>query len=107
MATGDVLELNVEMDWQGVTSEQVMVRAQARGQMSAINQQHSCNWITIVVSSDRIQWVDEMHTYFRHGLQAEHVSGLDLRDVTIPAPRADETAYSLTDTQFTAGSDVP
>lgn len=55
----------------------------------------------------RIQWVDEMHTYFRHGLQAEHVSGLDLRDVTIPAPRADETAYSLTDTQFTAGSDVP
>jgi TonB-dependent receptor len=61
LAAGDVLELNVEMDWQGVTGEQVMVTAQARGQMSAINQQRSSNRITNVVSSDRIQELPDVN----------------------------------------------
>jgi len=55
------LEVNFEMEWQGVLGEDVVVTAQARGQMSAINQQRSSNTITNIVSSDRIQELPDVN----------------------------------------------
>ena len=61
VVAGDDVELNFELTWQGVTSDIVTVTAQARGQMSAINQQRMSNRITNIVSSDRIQELPDVN----------------------------------------------
>jgi len=58
---GEDLELEVELEWEGVTGEVVTITAQARGQVSAINQQIASNTITNVVSKDRIEDVPDVN----------------------------------------------
>jgi TonB-dependent receptor len=48
-------EVSVKLDWVAVEGETVLVTAQARGQLSAINEQLSANEIKNVVSKDRIR----------------------------------------------------
>jgi TonB-dependent receptor len=55
------IEVNFEMEWQGVVGEDVIITAQARGQMAAINQQRTSNTITNIVSSDRIQELPDVN----------------------------------------------
>ena len=55
------LEVNFQMEWQGVVGDDVIVTAQARGQMAAINQQRTSNTITNIVSSDRIQELPDVN----------------------------------------------
>jgi len=55
------LEVNFQMEWQGVVGEDVIITAQARGQMAAINQQRTSNTITNIVSSDRIQELPDVN----------------------------------------------
>ncbi len=55
------LELNIELEWQGVVGEDLVITAQARGQMTAINQQRASNTITNIVSSDRIQELPDVN----------------------------------------------
>lgn len=59
VVAGKTLELKVELDYAAVEVEDVVVTAQARGQMGAINQQLSAKTIKNVVSSDRIQDVPD------------------------------------------------
>ena len=47
-----------------------------------------------------VKWMDEMHSNFAFGLQAEFVKGLDLRNVSIPAPREGEEPYSFVETEL-------
>ena len=51
---GKTQEVKVELDYAGVQGEEVIISAQASGQLSAINEQLSSNTIKNVVSSDRI-----------------------------------------------------
>jgi TonB-dependent receptor len=55
------MEVNFQMEWQGVVGEDVIITAQARGQMAAINQQRTSNTITNIVSSDRIQELPDVN----------------------------------------------
>lgn len=55
------LEIDVELEWEGVTGEVVTVTAQARGQISAINQQLASNTISNVVAKDRIQELPDVN----------------------------------------------
>ncbi len=55
------LVVNFQMEWQGVVGEDVIITAQARGQMAAINQQRTSNTITNIVSSDRIQELPDVN----------------------------------------------
>ncbi len=50
-----VLELNIKLDWIAVEGDVVLVTAQAKGQLSAINEQLSADEIKNVVSKDRIR----------------------------------------------------
>lgn len=52
--TGELTE-NFELTWRTVEGEEILITAQASGQMAAINQQLSSNTITNIVSADRIQ----------------------------------------------------
>jgi TonB-dependent receptor len=61
LTSGQVLTLNVELEWQGVVGQDVIVTAQARGQLSAINQQRTSNTISNIVSSDRIQEIPDVN----------------------------------------------
>jgi TonB-dependent receptor len=61
VVAGDLLQLNVEMEWIGVVGEDVVITAQARGQLNAINQQLSSNTISNIVSSDRIQEIPDVN----------------------------------------------
>jgi hypothetical protein len=58
---GKTIEVNVELDYAAFEVEDVVVTAQARGQMGAINQQLASNTIKNVVSSDRIQDVPDVN----------------------------------------------
>lgn len=53
--------INIELEWEGVTGEDVIITAQARGQVSAINQQLSSNTISNVVAKDRIQELPDVN----------------------------------------------
>lgn len=55
------LVVDVELVWKGVLGSDVVVTAQARGQMSAINQQLASNKITNVVSADRIRELPDVN----------------------------------------------
>lgn len=61
VVAGQTLTLNVELQWRGVVGEEVLITAQARGQLSAINQQLTSNTITNVVSSDRIRELPDVN----------------------------------------------
>ncbi|MFV1883240.1 MAG: TonB-dependent receptor [Balneola sp.] len=54
-------KLNVELEWQGVTGEEVTITAQARGQVAAINEQIKSNNIVNIVSKDRIEDVPDVN----------------------------------------------
>jgi TonB-dependent receptor len=53
------LELNIELEYLAFETDEVVVSAQALGQMGAINQQLSSNTIKNVVSADRIKDVPD------------------------------------------------
>lgn len=58
---GETLNLVLNLTWAGVEGQEVTVSAQARGQMSAINQQRASNRISNIVSSDRIQELPDVN----------------------------------------------
>jgi TonB-dependent receptor len=58
---GEHLVLNVQLEWSGVTLEEVVITAQARGQVGAINQQLTSNTITNIVSADRIRELPDVN----------------------------------------------
>jgi TonB-dependent receptor len=58
---GEQLELNVQLEWSGVTLDEVVITAQARGQVGAINQQLTSNTITNIVSADRIRELPDVN----------------------------------------------
>ena len=61
VAADKTLKINIEIEYVAVQGKEVVVTAQASGQMSAINQQLSSNTIKNVVSSDRIQDVPDVN----------------------------------------------
>jgi len=58
---GSDFNITIEMLPQSVEGEEVVVTAQARGQISAINEQRSSNTITNIVSKDRIEDVPDVN----------------------------------------------
>jgi TonB-dependent receptor len=56
---GEVLQQDIFMEPSTVTGEEVVITAQAHGQMEAINQQLSSNTISNVVSADRIKEIPD------------------------------------------------
>src|SRR4030042_652926 len=54
VAAGQNTKMNVEMDFDVVEGETVIITAQAEGQVAAVNQQLRSNTITNVVSAERI-----------------------------------------------------
>lgn len=58
---GETLKLNAEISAESVLGEEIIVTAQARGQMAAINQQRASSSITNIVSSDRIKEVPDVN----------------------------------------------
>ena len=58
---GKTSEVNIELDYAAIIGEEVIVSAQASGQMAAINEQLASNTIKNVVSSDRIQDVPDVN----------------------------------------------
>lgn len=61
VVAGKTLEVNVELDYAAVLGAEVVVTAQASGQMGAINQQLNSNTIKNVVSADRIKDVPDVN----------------------------------------------
>jgi TonB-dependent receptor len=61
VVAGETLEVKVELDYAGVQGEEVVISAQASGQLNAINEQLSSNTIKNVVSSDRIRDVPDVN----------------------------------------------
>lgn len=61
VVAGETLVVNVELDYAGVKSKEVVISAQISGQMAAINEQLASNTIKNVVSSDRIQDVPDVN----------------------------------------------
>ena len=61
VVAGETVKVKIELDYAAVTGEEVVVSAQASGQMSAINEQLASNTIKNVVSSDRIQDVPDVN----------------------------------------------
>lgn len=55
------IELNFELEYVVYEGEEIVITAQAKGQLAAINQQKASNTITNVVSSDRIQDVPDVN----------------------------------------------
>ncbi len=58
---GGMIEVDFELDWAGVEGEEILITAQASGQMGAINQQLSSNTITNIVSRARIQELPDVN----------------------------------------------
>ena len=61
LASGQTLELNIEMSPEAIMGEEVVITIQARGQRAAINQQLASNAITNIVSSDKIRDVPDVN----------------------------------------------
>lgn len=61
LAAGERKEMNFELSWQGIEGDEVLVTAQARGQIDAINQQRASNTIANIVSKDRIQELPDVN----------------------------------------------
>tara|TARA_R110002124_G_scaffold287310_1_gene472544 strand:- start:1671 stop:4652 length:2982 start_codon:yes stop_codon:yes gene_type:complete len=58
---GDDLDITIELIPQSLEGEEITVTAQARGQISAINEQRSSNTITNIVSKDRIEELPDVN----------------------------------------------
>ena len=58
---GQMITLDIYLEWEGVQGEEVTITAQARGQVAAINEQLSSNTIANVVSKDRIQELPDVN----------------------------------------------
>ena len=56
---GKAVELNAEMGWVAIKGQDVVITAQAEGQLQAINQQLSSESISSIVAADRIQEVPD------------------------------------------------
>lgn len=61
VVAGETLKVKVELDYAAIQGTEVVVTAQASGQMGAINQQLNSNTIKNVVSADRIQDVPDVN----------------------------------------------
>ncbi|MEZ4825598.1 MAG: TonB-dependent receptor [Bacteroidia bacterium] len=61
VASGQTLEVKAELDYVGVQGEEVIISAQASGQLNAINEQLASNTIKNVVSADRIKDVPDVN----------------------------------------------
>ncbi len=61
LVSGETYELNVSLAPESILGEEVIVSAQAKGQMAAINQQRSSNSISNIVASDRIREVPDVN----------------------------------------------
>lgn len=61
LTSGQVFELNVQLEGIGIVGQDVVVTAQARGQLSAINQQLQSNTITNIVSAERIRELPDVN----------------------------------------------
>ena len=61
LTSGQVLELDAELGAQSVLGTEVIITAQAKGQMAAINQQRASSGIVNIVSSDQIQEVPDVN----------------------------------------------
>ncbi len=61
VVAGSTVEVEFELDYAAFEGEEVVVTAQARGQMGAINQQLNSNTIKNVVSADRIGDVPDVN----------------------------------------------
>jgi len=59
--SGLTLEVNVELEYVTLEGEEVIINAQAEGQIEAINQQLSSNTIKNIVSADRIQDIPDVN----------------------------------------------
>jgi hypothetical protein len=59
--SGVTLEVDVELEYVAIVGQEVVITAQAEGQMEAINQQLSSNTITNVVSAARIQEIPDVN----------------------------------------------
>jgi TonB-dependent receptor len=59
--SGETAELIIQMEWAGVTLDEVTITAQARGQVGAINQQLTSRAITNIVSADRIRELPDVN----------------------------------------------
>ncbi len=58
---GQIIELEVVLEWEGVEGDEVTITAQARGQVAAINQQLQSNTISNIVSGDRIKELPDVN----------------------------------------------
>ena len=58
---GGSVSVEVELEWEGVSGDEVVVTAAAEGQMGAINRQLQSNTITSIVSADRIREVPDVN----------------------------------------------
>lgn len=61
VVSGETLQVKFELDYAAVEGQEVLVTAQASGQMGAINEQLASNTIKNVVSSDRIKDVPDVN----------------------------------------------
>lgn len=61
VADGFVLEADFALVWEGIEGGEVVITAQAEGQIAAINQQLSSNTITNIVSAARIQELPDVN----------------------------------------------
>ncbi len=61
LVAGETYELNVSLKPESILGEEVMIKAQAKGQIAAINQQRASNSISNIVASDRIREVPDVN----------------------------------------------
>jgi TonB-dependent receptor len=61
IGAGESLTLDFRLSWEGVTGDEIVITAQAAGQVAAINQQLASNTITNIVSRDRIQELPDVN----------------------------------------------
>ena len=107
LARGKTLVQNVEMHASTLTGEEVVVTAQAEGQMEAINQQLSARTISNIVASDRIQEVPDANA----GESVGRLPGVSLlrsagegNKVTIRGLSPQYNAISINGTRMTSTS---
>lgn len=73
---GETLNLDVELEPSAIIGEEVIVTAQARGQLAAVNQQVNSNQIVNVVSAERIkEFPDDNAAQSISRLPGIHLSG--------------------------------
>jgi len=61
VVAGEVATVELKMEWAGVEGEEIMVSAQAQGQVGAINEQRKANTITNIVSAARIKELPDVN----------------------------------------------